>query len=379
MVFLLLNRMPLAVIASPPYNSEANGMTVPFDRGIHLFTFFGGPAMSARRAFTLIELLVVIAIIGVLIALLLPAVQKVREAANRTSCANNIHQMGIAIHNYHDTHRSLPSGIVSKLVNPGWRMPAGNCNAAPPEYGPGWSFFSLILPYMEQDNLFHSIRFDLPITDPLNDAVRRTLVKTYLCPSDTQGEIVEVYTCGTPPSVTATPMPVSDGAVCSYVGCLGGGNAQNPDPLCGCYEWQPFNGVFHRNSHVRLTDIIDGTSQTVGVGERNSFFVQSIWAGDIPGTNMIYNPNTHPAPYNPQLPGCQNWRPAITATVVHSRLYTVNSPNASPASFHSTHTGGGNFLFMDGSCHFITNNIDLTTMRALCTRNYGEVIPADAY
>src|SRR5262249_23476524 len=140
-----------------------------------------------------------------------------------------------------------------------------------------------------------------------------------------------------------------------------------------------FNGVFHRNSHIRIADITDGTSQTIGVGERNSRFVESIWAGEVIGAEMLYNQSTHPPPYNPALPGCQNWRPSITAVVVHSRQYTVNAPNGSPASFHSAHTGGGNFLFMDGSCHFIKNSIDLTTMRALCTRNYGEIISADAY
>jgi len=323
--------------------------------------------------------LVVIAIIGVLIALLLPAVQKAREAANRISCANNVKQMGLALHNYHDTLKSFPSGIVSQLSNPGWRIPAGNCNAEAPELGPGWSMFALMLPYLEQDNLYRSIRFDLPITDPANDAARRTTVRTYICPSDVGPEIVEVFDCGNPPSIAATPVAISDGAVNSYVGCLGGGFAGNPDPLCGCYEWQPFNGVFHRNSKVRIADITDGTSQTIGIGERNSGFVQSIWAGDVPGAEVIYNPTAPSPPYNPKLPGCQNWRPSITAVVIHSRQYTINASNGSPASFHSAHTAGGNFLFMDGSVHFINNGVDLTVMRALCTRNYGEVIPSDAY
>ncbi|HEV3446488.1 MAG TPA: DUF1559 domain-containing protein [Gemmataceae bacterium] len=335
--------------------------------------------MRTRRGFTLIELLVVIAIIAILVGLLLPAVQKVREAANRTTCINNLKQMGLGLHNYHDSRGSFPAGTISRLSNPAWQIPAGNCNAEAPELGPGWSLFALLLPYLEQDNLYQSIRFDLPVTDPANDEPRRTPVKTYLCPSDTQGAIVNVCDCGNPPSVTATPVVISDGAVNSYVGCLGGGNAANPDPLCGCYEWQPFNGIFHRNSHIRTADILDGLSNTVGIGERNSGFVQSIWAGVIPGAEIIYNPNSPFKPFNPALPGCQNWRPSITAVVVHSRQYTVNDPNGSPASFHSAHPGGGNFLFMDGSCHFLANTISLTTMRALCTRNYGEHILPDAY
>jgi prepilin-type processing-associated H-X9-DG protein len=268
---------------------------------------------------------------------------------------------------------------VSQLSNPSWRLPPGNCNAEAPDLGPGWGLFTLMLPYLEQGNLYSSIRLDLLITDPANDAARRTVVKTYLCPSDTGGELVNIWDCGNPPSAANTPSIMTDGSVCSYVGCLGGGYAKNPDPLCGCYEWQPFNGVFHRNSRIRIADITDGTSSTVGIGERNSGFAQSIWAGVVLGQEMVYNQSTQPEPYDPALPGCQNWRPSLTAVVVHSRQYTVNSPKASPASFHSAHVGGGNFLFMDGSVHFISNNIDLTNMRALCTRSYGEIISGDAY
>src|SRR5258708_16538953 len=129
--------------------------------------------MRGRRGFTLIELLVVIAIIAVLIGLLLPAVQKVRESANRMQCLNNLRQMGVALHNYHGDHGSFPPGFISKLSNPAWSFPAGNCNAEAPDLGPGWSFFALLLPYIEQDNLYKNIRFDLPITDPANATARR--------------------------------------------------------------------------------------------------------------------------------------------------------------------------------------------------------------
>src|SRR5438552_7947341 len=167
----------------------------------------GHARVRGRRAFTLIELLVVLAIIAVLIGLLLPAVQKVREAANRAQCLNNLKQMGLALHAYHDAQGSFPSGVVSRLRDPAWRLPAGNCNAFPDDLGPGWGLFALLLPYLEQDNLYRSIRLDLPVADPANAAARRTPVKVFLCPSDTGPRTVSVTTCGSPPDPANTPKP----------------------------------------------------------------------------------------------------------------------------------------------------------------------------
>src|SRR5205823_6193244 len=159
-----------------------------------------------RRAFTLLELLVAIAIIGILTGLLLPAMQKVREAANRAACANNLKQMGLALHAYHDAQGAFPAGIVSAKGTAGWAFPA-NCNAEPPDAGPGWSLFALLLPYLEQDNLYLAIRLDLSIADPANAAARRTPVGLYRCPSDTGRPQVAVGDCGDPPATINTPVP----------------------------------------------------------------------------------------------------------------------------------------------------------------------------
>jgi len=324
------------------------------------------------RGFTLIELLVVIAIIAILIALLLPAVQAAREAARRMQCVNNLKQMGLALHNYESTLGTFPPGEISTLVNPAWTIPAGNCNAADPELGPGWSLFALLAPRLEQAGLYDAVNFSLTVPVPANSTARGTRVSTYLCPSDVDPGTVSVYGCGNPPSAGATPAILLAGlAPSSYVGCLGGGARNPPDPLCGCYEWQPFNGMFHRNVAVRIADVTDGTSTTIGIGERANKFVAGAWAGVLPNAAVIYNPD--------KGLGCQNSRPPITMAVVHARQYTVNTPGGSPASFQTQHPGGGNFQMMDGSVRFLRNSIDLDVMRALATRNYGELVSANSY
>lgn len=333
--------------------------------------------MRHRRGFTLIELLVVIAIIAILIALLLPAVQQAREAARRMQCVNNLKQMGIALHSYHGSFSTFPSGFISELDDPNWTYTTGNTRSFPQEQGPGWSFFALMLPQLEQGNLHEKIRFDLPMTAPENADVRRQSVAAYLCPSDTDGRVIQVTTCGSPPSESASPTPLTDAAVCSYVGSLGGGN--DVDPNYGAYEYQPFNGVFHRNSRVRVADITDGTSNTIGIGERMSRFVESTWTGVVPTQNSVYNQTSPPQPnFNPPSdPPCFKWRPPITAILVHARSGPPNGPTSSPATFNGPHPAGCNFLLMDGSTRVITDQIGLPMFRALCTRNGGEVVDPD--
>jgi type II secretory pathway pseudopilin PulG len=307
-------------------------------------------------------LLVVIAIITVLIGLLLPAVQKVREAAARTQCLNNLKQMGLALHNYHDAHGHLPPGFTSTTTGP-W---PGGSNDPTPEVGPGWSLFAHMLPQIEQDNLHRTIDFTKPITHSANAAARRTVIKGYVCPSDDPPRVIDVTDSGNPPADASTPVKMTEAAVCSYAGVLGD----------GAYEQTPFTGVFHRNSRTRLTEIPDGTSNTVGVGERTSRFTTNSWVGVVPGQETVYAPTARE--YDPAKPSLRA-RPAITAVLVHVRI-TSGAPNAlgnSPGSFASSHTGGAQFLNMDGSCRFISSSVSKPTYRAYVTRNGGEVVTVE--
>src|SRR5262249_21500667 len=189
---------------------------------------------------------------------------------------------------------------------------------------------------------------------------------------DTPPTNVSMYDCGDPPAADNIPRPILENlGPCSYVGCLGGGDSGYPTSLVGCYEYQPFNGMFHRNSRVRIAEITDGTSNTVGLAERADAFVTTDWVGVIPGAEAIYNPQ--------RGMGCNNWRPPLIAVLGHGRQFTPNAPGASPGAFQSQHPGGANFLLMDGSVRFIRATITLPTMWAVCTRNLGEVISGDAY
>lgn len=221
----------------------------------------------------------------------------------------------------------------------------------------------MLLPYLEETALHATIRFDLPITDPLNKAARETNVSVFIDPGDTGPRLIDITDSGSPPAPTNTPTVLTQAAVCSYVGSLG----------TLAYEEQPFNGVFHRNSRITLGQISDGTSKTIGVGERMSRHTRSSWVGVVPGQELVYAPESQM--YNASQPSF-NWRPAITSILVHVRT-SAPSPRGSPGGFVGPYTAGTQFLNMDGSCRLISSDIAPETFRALCTRAGGESLPSD--
>ncbi|HLJ97977.1 MAG TPA: DUF1559 domain-containing protein [Gemmataceae bacterium] len=329
---------------------------------------------SVRRGFTLIELLVVIAIIAVLIGILLPAVQKVREAAQRAQCTNNLKQIGLALHSYHDANSSFPPGYID-----------GNRdrNSTPDnDVGPGWGWAAFLLPYIEQGNLYNQINFGQGVGVGKNVSISQMPLTVYQCPSDPLHQNFGVYDSNfTNPIVTV--------AYSNYVGCNGweecfnnaGGNGQGDgnDGLNGALG-AAGNGLFYRNSHYRIADVTDGMSNTIFVGERSSNHSPSTWTAAVPGGRCpAWMATQPPVPYAPPPgPAYDNADFGEALVLAHcnaTHLPSADYPIYDPDTFYSMHTGkGANFLFGDGSVHFLTSNIDPYTYQHLATIAGGEAL-----
>ncbi len=300
-----------------------------------------------RSGFTLIELLVVIAIIAILMGLLVPAVQQVRESAARLTCKNNLKQIGLALHNYYGRMKRFPPGYLTQVA-------ADNS-----DLGPGWGWATFLLDDLEQGNLKRRIRFDLQISDPANAAVRLQVLLIFVCPSEEK--------TGTFTVVDASGNPICDVARSSYVamnGVLGvSGDA-----------WDN-NGAFIRNRALRLADFRDGLSNTLFVGERSSDMSNPTWTGAV--TGGIVPAQRYPDPAD-QLANAE----AASALVLShgSRDHLPNNPLVFDAdATASFHVSGVNFLFGDGSVHAITNSVSGTVYEALLTRAGGEPVGGDDY
>lgn len=302
---------------------------------------------QSRPAFTLIELLVVITIIGVLIGLLLPAVQKVREAAARTQCKNNLKQIGLAFHNYHAAYGGFPPGFASQAAT-----------VDGPSLGSGWGWAAHLLPYLEQDNLHRQIDFTKDIAHPSNSQARLTSIRIFLCPSDS------------PPGPTFTVQDDAGNAICdvafgNYVGMAGVYEVTGyPDTSNGS------PGVLLRNSRVRVTDITDGSSNTLFVGERASRrSPQTTWVGAVTNASVP-----------PQNPALDAEGPGVLVLTNSGTIADGRVPNNSldhVEDTNSNHTQGVNFLFGDGSVRSIPNTISPAVWVAITTRSGGEAVSLD--
>jgi prepilin-type processing-associated H-X9-DG protein len=290
---------------------------------------------------TLVELLVVISIIGLLLAMLMPAVQMAREAARRAQCLNNLRQVGIAMHLYLNRQGTFPPGYVSQVLK--------NRD----DGGPGWAWGAMILPDIEQEPLGDRVNFSAQVDAAASSDVRAISLAMFVCPSDGAFEpTIEI------PSI-ATDSVICTMAASSYVGCIG-----TVRPTCRICR-DAFDGVFGRNRAITPADICDGLSNTISIGERAfKWSTPALW-GVVPGSELIDRLIAGRLAAGPGYVLGTTFKDGFNLEEI------VDDPREDHSlaeSFGSMHPGGANFSFCDGSVQFIKDSIDPAILNALSTR-----------
>jgi prepilin-type N-terminal cleavage/methylation domain-containing protein/prepilin-type processing-associated H-X9-DG protein len=300
-----------------------------------------------RSAFTLMELLVVLAIIAVLIGLLVPAVQRVREAANRMQCSNNLKNIGLALHNFESTHGKFPPS----RVFPG-PLPEAGVTAA---VNHGWGAF--ILPFIEQAALAQKYNWNLYYYDPANQPVVSTQLKVLQCPSAQPDRFMtfDIFAHG-------------------KAACTDYAPTEAVDPILGQLHWvdpaRNYRGVMALNAMTRLRDITDGTSNTILQTEDSGRPRQ--WRAGKPGDDQSIFGCPWVGAGNPIV---------VTGATPDGRITpgpcALNCSNDD--EIYSFHPGGANMVFADGSVHFLKTGIDIRLLARLVTRAGGEVLLGNEY
>ena len=297
-----------------------------------------------QNAFTLVELLVVIAIVGTLVGLLLPAVQSAREAANRSSCQNNLKQLGLALQGFHDARKKLPAGYVSAFDGSG------------ADTGPGWGWAASVLPWLEQSAIHARIDFARPIEAAVNAEARTGVVKAYLCPSDAAP--AAAFAVGPRDLSGRLVSTLCTVAPSNYVGNFG---VSEPG-VDG-------EGVFFRGSEIAFRDITDGLSTTFLAGERSFRYAEATWVGAVSGAQQVPTPSS---PMAFQINNASNFVLAHTGESFDGAHGATEINN-----FTSRHGRGGNYLFADAHVSLLGDETDYATFKALSTRSKGEIVQGD--
>lgn len=306
--------------------------------------------MKRNRGFTLVELLVVIAIIGILIALLLPAVQNVREAARRTECSNKIRQVGIALQNFNTSNEHFP---------PGWRSDSG------------WGWMAHTLPFIEQANVAEQFNMHNPLLDPIYKDTLNLGMTALLCPSSTNDS--PSFELAADPNDTIVEIGRTH-----YVGCIGSSagltemdDGQTCPSISLLYTNGFVDGMFYKNSSTPLRDVLDGTSNTILVGERSGDLFDSQWPGILDGSShtgwrvvgWTGEPPNNPMRTDPLI---------IVDDEGNEEELEIHFHGFS--QFNSMHLGGLTmFSFVDGSVRPIRDDINPVTFRAMGTIQGREV------